>query len=161
MKDIQVSFGGVGKIYKGGKDCVSYRVNSVDQVLIIISHFDKYPLMTQKLNDYLLFRKAVFMMYNKEHVTSDGLEQIVAIRASLNKGLTDVLFAAFPNITPAPIPELAPSEGVSESQLPGQGAGELARAGNKNKLVKELEFQPATVPEPSDSDCIIKIPGPD
>jgi len=34
----------------------------------------------------------------------EGLQKIVAIRASLNKGLTDNLKAAFPNIIPVPRP---------------------------------------------------------
>ena len=39
-------------------------------------------------------------MINKEHLTEEGLQKIVAIRASLNWGLTDKLTAAFPSIVP-------------------------------------------------------------
>jgi hypothetical protein len=35
----------------------------------------------------------------KEHLTTEGLRIILAIRTSMNKGLTAVLAEAFPNIT--------------------------------------------------------------
>jgi hypothetical protein len=38
------------------------------------------------------------MMQLKEHLTQEGLEKIVAIKASINKGLSDELRAAFPNV---------------------------------------------------------------
>jgi hypothetical protein len=37
------------------------------------------------------------MMLNKEHLTSEGLDKIIAIRASLNWGLSEELKVAFPN----------------------------------------------------------------
>lgn len=101
LKDIQAFFG-VGNIFKGGKDCLSFRVITADHLLKIITHFDKYPLITQKFSDYLLFREVVMMMNQGEHLTKEGLDKIVTIRASLNKGLTEVLKAAFTNILPAP-----------------------------------------------------------
>jgi hypothetical protein len=36
----------------------------------------------------------------KEHLTSEGLQKILAIKASINKGLSPELKAAFSNITP-------------------------------------------------------------
>ena len=57
---------------------------------------DKYPLKTKKLADYLLFRDAAMMMKRGEHLTFEGLQKIINIRASLNKGLTPSLKEAFP-----------------------------------------------------------------
>lgn len=52
---IQAYFGGIGVIRKEGGDCRDFRVNSLDQIfMIIIPHFDKYPLITKKYADYLL-----------------------------------------------------------------------------------------------------------
>ncbi len=42
----------------------------------------------------------------KEHLTVFGLHKIVAIKASINKGLSSELKAAFPNITPVPRPKV-------------------------------------------------------
>jgi hypothetical protein len=49
----------VGNITKAGKDSIKYRVSNVkDLTNVIIPHFDKYPLITQKLADYLLLSRA-------------------------------------------------------------------------------------------------------
>lgn len=66
----------------------------------IINHFDKYPLISQKRADFELF-KQVFLI-NKEHLTIEGLQKIVAIKYSINKGLSPKLQSAFPNTTPPP-----------------------------------------------------------
>jgi hypothetical protein len=42
------SFFGVGGIYKDRKDFVKYIVSSSEDLAIIIEHFDKYPLISQK-----------------------------------------------------------------------------------------------------------------
>jgi hypothetical protein len=67
----------------------------------IIDYFDKYPLITQKLADYLLFKQVFEMIKNKEHLTIKGLNKIVGIKASINKGLPDILKEAFPDVEPA------------------------------------------------------------
>ena len=46
-------------------------------------------------------KKCFFLIKNKEHLTTEGLEKIVAIKAVTNLGLTDKLKAAFPHIVPA------------------------------------------------------------
>ncbi len=63
-------------------------------------HFDKYPLATDKRADYLLWKEVVMMMQRGEHLTFEGLQSIVNIRASLNKGLRPALQEAFPNSVP-------------------------------------------------------------
>jgi hypothetical protein len=39
-------------------------------------------------------------MNRKEHLTTDGLLKIVAIKASMNNGLSNQLKEYFPNLTP-------------------------------------------------------------
>lgn len=92
---------GVGKIYKQGFNSIQYRIQSVNDLQIIINHFDKYPLLTQKLLDYHLFKKAFYLVKNKEYLTLSGIQRILAIKASINLGLSDELKKAFPNIIPA------------------------------------------------------------
>jgi len=43
-------------------------------------------------------------MNRKEHLTMDGLIKIVSIKASMNKGLSEDLQTAFPNVTPVSRP---------------------------------------------------------
>jgi hypothetical protein len=44
-------------------------------------------------------------MQRKEHLTPEGMEKLVALKASLNLGLSDELKAAFPDIVPSPRPQ--------------------------------------------------------
>jgi LAGLIDADG endonuclease len=62
---------------------------------VVIEHFDKYPLITQKLADYILFKQAYNIILNKEHLTFKGLNQLVSIKGSQNKGLSPILQFAF------------------------------------------------------------------
>ena len=90
---------------------MAYKVTSVKDLVSVIKHFDKYPLVTFKLADYLLFKEVVGMIQLKEHLTMDGLEKIVAIKASINKGLSDELKAAFPHVIPVKRPIVTPLAG--------------------------------------------------
>lgn len=48
------SYFGVGDVSNSGSNAVRFRVRSIEESLVIIKHFDKYPLITKKLADYLL-----------------------------------------------------------------------------------------------------------
>jgi LAGLIDADG endonuclease len=39
---------GVGEIHKHGKNAMQFRIFSIKDLAIVINHFDKYPLITQK-----------------------------------------------------------------------------------------------------------------
>ena len=54
--------------------------------------------MTNKQADFELFKQAVELIERGEHLTCDGLRKLVAIKASMNKGLTAELKDSFPNI---------------------------------------------------------------
>jgi hypothetical protein len=91
-------------------------MTSVDQLFsLVIPHFDDYPLISQKYADYILFRKAVLLIRNKEHLTKEGLQEIVSIKASMNKGLSDELKKAYPNVIEAPRP-LVPNHIIPDPQ---------------------------------------------
>ncbi len=107
LKLIQAYFGGVGRIGKERNNCRDFSISSLDQILTkVIPHFDKYPLKTQKYADYLLFKEVVMMMQRREHLTIEGLQKIINIRASINKGLSTLLKEAFPNTVAVPRPLL-------------------------------------------------------
>jgi len=82
-----------------------YQVTKLGDLVIIIDHFNLYPLLTQKYADFLLFKKAFDIIKDKKHLTIEGLHDLIGIRASLNKGLAERLKLAFPNIKPAVRPE--------------------------------------------------------
>ena len=49
---------------------------------------------------YGLFKQIVEMINRKEHLTTPGLHSIIAIRATINNGLTERLKAVFPDVLP-------------------------------------------------------------
>lgn len=95
---INSALGAVGRIRKRSKgaDIIEFRVSSLKGLTAIIAHFDKYPLISQKLADYILFKQAFEIVKQKEHLTKAGLQKIVNIRASINKGLPLKLKDSFP-----------------------------------------------------------------
>ena len=99
------SYFGVGNITKQGKDSVQFRVYSLkDLTNVIIPHFERYPLITQKRADFELFKMVVEIMNRKENLTAEGLQAIINIRATLNQGLSTVLKQTFPNTIPVSRP---------------------------------------------------------
>lgn len=94
------SYFGVGDISDSGSNAIKFRVRSVQGSKVILKHFDKYPLITNKLYDYLLWRQVLIIIDRKEHLTEEGLRKIVAIKAAMNLGLSDKLKEAFPGIVP-------------------------------------------------------------
>jgi GTP cyclohydrolase II len=76
---------GVGKVSIGSNAVISF--DSIKELEVVINHFDKYPLITKKFEDYKLFKQAFDIV--KNHLTEEGLRQLVAIKTSLNKGLSD------------------------------------------------------------------------
>ena len=85
LLEIIQNYWGVGKIYKDGSKSVNYKVQSVNELLIIINHYDLYPLITQKLADFELFKQAFYLVEEKKHLTKDGLQKIIAITPYLFK----------------------------------------------------------------------------
>ena len=105
LKQIQ-SYFGVGNIYKQGVESIQYRVESIKDLEIIVKHFDSYGLITQKWSDYQLFKQAIELIKCKEHLKQEGLSKLVAIKGSLNRGLSVELKAAFPDTIPVPRPSV-------------------------------------------------------
>lgn len=105
LNSIQAFFG-VGRI-TSDSDSVHYRVERIsDLVNSIITHLDKYPLISQKKADYELFKRFVFIINEKLHLTKEGLQNLVNIKASMNKGVSEVLLAEFPNTNPVYRPDV-------------------------------------------------------
>lgn len=98
---------GAGRIHKLGSNSLLLRIEKIDDLQKIVDHFDEYPLLSAKAADFSLFREAFYIIKSKGHLTSEGLEKLVEIKASMNLGLSDKLKNAFPLVTPTPRPSLA------------------------------------------------------
>jgi len=106
LEQIQLFFG-VGNITKLGAESVQFRVSGLEDLKVIMNHFDKYPLLTNKQSDYLLFKKVVNFMEQGIHLTTEGLNKIMSIKAVINKQeISDGLNLAFPNIEPISRPDI-------------------------------------------------------
>jgi len=107
IKDVGIlykiqSFFGVGAVYlRAYKNIAVYRVSNIEYLRnIIIPHFNKYPLITQKYTDFYLWSKVIIIILNKEHLNKSGFLTILTYYASINKGMSQTLLIYFPNIVP-------------------------------------------------------------
>ena len=89
----------VGKIRINGTNSAQYVVESIQELQVIVNHFDMYPLVTEKASDYLIFRQCFDIIKQREHLTENGLLKLIGLKSSLNWGLSDSLKKAFPNVT--------------------------------------------------------------
>jgi len=127
---------------------MQYRVTSLqDLINIIIPHFDKYPLLTQTRADFELFKKFIDIMSREGHKTIEGLQQIVNIKATINKGLSDNLKINFPNTIPVLRPLVEEIQIFEPNWVAGFASGEgcflITIFKSKTKLGQavKLEFQ--------------------
>jgi LAGLIDADG endonuclease len=127
LESIQSYFSGIGHIVKQGDGLFSYQVSSPKHISkIIIPHFEKYPLITKKKEDFILFKEVIDMVKNGEHLNPEGLQKIVNIRASINLGLsdTDKLKEAFPETVPVKRPRVKFSENIHPHWIAGFASGD-------------------------------------
>lgn len=117
LESIQSFFAGAGRIReREDNKSVEYSVDSIkDLTQIIIPHFEKYPLLTKKKEDYHLFKLVAELINAKEHLKTEGLLKIVGIKGSLNRGLSKSLQAAFPDVKSIEIPKVE----VLPENIPG------------------------------------------
>ncbi len=102
---LQQYLGGIGSIHlHRDRDTVNYSIDSIEDLNKLILHLEKYPLLTQKAADFVLFRQAVKLVNNKSHLTVEGLNELINIKASMNLGLSDMLKSEFAGYTPVERP---------------------------------------------------------
>ena len=108
LTKLQSFFAGVGSIIiKKKVELAIFSIQSLKDISeLVIPHFDKYPLLTKKRADYLLFKKRVNLMVKGVHLSPEGVEDILSIKASINKGLTPELYHIYPHIVPVKRPEI-------------------------------------------------------
>jgi hypothetical protein len=99
-------FGGIGSITQNkNNNSVIYTVSGLlDLKTKIIPHFLNYPLLSKKAADFILFTQIIELMNNKAHLTEEGLQKIINIKASMNLGLSDILQTNFIKTEPVQRP---------------------------------------------------------
>lgn len=77
-------------------------VRSLGDLRVILNHFEMYPFLTKKREDFKLFTQIFKLIEQKEHLTLYGLHEIISIKAAMNFGrLSEHLKYSFPDIIPA------------------------------------------------------------
>ena len=85
MLDLQEFFG-CGTIANDGTTKKQFRIRNIEQVgSKLLPLFDMYPLRTQKSLDMQSFYQVYNMMKQGLHLTPEGLEEIRAIKATMNR----------------------------------------------------------------------------
>jgi len=76
---------GCGWIRPNIKDkTYKYEVRSLKELETkIIPHFKKYPLQTDKKNDFYIFTSVIQIMKEEKHLTKDGLKEIIHLLEKL------------------------------------------------------------------------------
>lgn len=95
-----MSLKGAGVIIDSANTSCLKITSLYDIVNIIIPHFDKYPLLSKKGEEFKLFKEIALIKYNKQHLTEEGFYKILSIKAAMHNGLTEALAEDFPNIVP-------------------------------------------------------------
>lgn len=108
LREIHFFFG-VGTVYMNeNNNTATYEVQSLRAITnVIIPHFDKYPLITQKRADYLLFKQGVDLLNLKAHSKVEGIRDILSLKAASHfpkEGLSDMLKINFPGVLPVTRP---------------------------------------------------------
>lgn len=76
---------GVIKVDNKFTNTMKYQVSSYKDISNkIIPFLDKYPLLTSKYLNYQTFKKAINLMNNGEHLTSEGISKIQELANQMN-----------------------------------------------------------------------------
>ena len=90
-KDIQTlhkikNFFGAGTVRVNHDDRYELRIRSISHINeIIIPHFTKHQLITQKKFDFLKFKKIIHIVNSKLHLTENGIAEIIKIASKMNQ----------------------------------------------------------------------------
>nr|QBM09605.1 hypothetical protein [Dactylella sp.] len=103
---------------------MQFRISSLkDTINTVIPHFEKFPLITQKQAYFILFKKIVYLMNDKEHLTIEGIQKFVNLRSSMNLGLSEELRNTFLNTVPVKRPIIQDTK-IIDPLLAGFTSGE-------------------------------------
>lgn len=74
---------GVGSIVSHGSTTIRFKITFMKDMIALIYHCDKYPLISQKRADYELFKQAYELMKVKSHL-SEGLACLACAASKRN-----------------------------------------------------------------------------
>jgi hypothetical protein len=125
LREIKSFFNEIGSVSLSKNNAVIYKVQNIKDIMcVIIPHFDKYPLITRKYTDYILWKSIIKLIKNKEHLTKNGILDIINLKSLLNNGLSEKLKIHFPNIIKIEKPKQFIPENIDFYWLAGFFSGD-------------------------------------
>jgi hypothetical protein len=129
------SFFGVGAVYiREDRRLSVYRVTNVNYIKdVIIPHFTKYPLISKKRLDFLLWSEVIKLILNKDHLTPEGFLKVLSYYASTpfffnkkkgGRGVSKKVLEYYPNIIPADKPIINLPYNLNPQWVSGFTAGD-------------------------------------
>ena len=101
----------MGNIHRNRPNALQFKVSSVKDLELLVKHFKQYPVKSTKEADFKLCLMVLELIIRKEHLTHEGFLKIIAIKASMNLGLSESLTKAFPDVVPVRRPRREKSAG--------------------------------------------------
>ncbi len=148
LLQLQQFLGGIGSIHiNSSRNIVNYSVDSNKDLINLINHFEKYPLLTQgsAAADFILFKQVVELINNKAHLSIEGLHQIINIKASMNLGLSDLLKSEFNEFTPVDRPvintENIPDPNWIAGFVTGEGSFDVNITQSNHKIGYRIQLR--------------------
>lgn len=144
---LQEYLDGVGSIHLArNRDIASYSVDSIEGLTKLILHLEKHPLLTKKAADFLLFKQVIELINNKAHLTVEGLNQIVNIKASMNLGLSEMLKSEFPEYAPVERPVINCDNAILDPSwisgfVSGEGNFDVRMPPSKSKMGYRVQLR--------------------
>ena len=152
------NFLGAGEICRLGPNSLQFRIIDPKDLARVYYHFKKLQLITQKKADYELWCEVMDLIERCEHLTKEGLYKIVAIRASMNLGLSEKLQLAFPNVVPVERPKVETPKTIDPQWLAGFTSGEgcflISIRKSKTKLGEAVQLELKIVQDHRDEQLI-------
>lgn len=79
------SFFNCGNIFTGKDGTITFEIRDIDSInKYVVSHFINYPLRGTKYLDFLSFKKSLSIINLKDHLTKDGINEIIGISNNMN-----------------------------------------------------------------------------
>lgn len=146
LNQLQQYLGDIGSIHLArSPEIVNYSIDSAEDLNKLIIHLEKYPLLTQKAADFILFKQAVKLVNNKAHLTVEGLNQIINIKASMYFGLSNILKSEFDGYIPVEIPVIKPAVILDPNWISGfvsaKGNFDVRIPSTNNKLGYRVQLR--------------------
>ena len=75
----------VGVVRKNHDNRYELRVRSLDDLNAIVIFFEQFPLFTKKRFDFQIFKKIIFLMNEKKHLSEIGIKEIAHLAIKMNR----------------------------------------------------------------------------